>query len=249
MLAVLILSALTAIAFSMAAIVFIEIRTSGDTLRTEPALYATLGITEETLMQNKTNFTPTSLGDLNMVAASPYSGCAPVSKNVCTLNNVTLQFPGTQPIQFDQSPLIQVVQPREKITLPMYTPQSFDKQYGRMVISIIPTETDEDLTITLTKTDLANVKTVVIDHVDIDDLSAPLVFTNFQSDAQYDLELYNCGTSSGPCTSDDALIASIDTYDVNSTTAKGLPFIGKKVFKILANYLGLSRSYIVKIPD
>ena len=247
MLAVLILSALTAIAFSIAAIVLIELRTSGDVLRTEPALYATLGITEEALMQYKLKFTPSSLGHLNMAASPPYNKCQPASKSVCTLNGVTLDLPGTQPIPFDQSPRTQVIGPGEKITLPMYLPQKFDQQYGELRIKVLTTGSDEEVRVTIIRTDLSNNQTLTV-H-DMDATSPVYVYNNFQTNYQYDLELYNCGSSSGPCTADDAVTVSIDTYDTDRTTAKGLPFIGQKVFKIVSSYLGLTRSYTVKIPD
>ncbi len=55
MLAVLVLAGITAIAFSVAAIVFVEIRASGDLLRTEPALYAVQSVTEEALYSSTRN--------------------------------------------------------------------------------------------------------------------------------------------------------------------------------------------------
>ncbi len=49
LMAVLVLSAITAISFSLAAVVFAEIRASGDLQRTEPALYATQGVIEQSI--------------------------------------------------------------------------------------------------------------------------------------------------------------------------------------------------------
>lgn len=53
LLAVLVLSAITAISFSLATIVFIEIRASGDVTRTEPALYGTQAEIEEVIYKVK----------------------------------------------------------------------------------------------------------------------------------------------------------------------------------------------------
>lgn len=55
-LAILILSAIMAIAFSIATILFVEVRISGDLMRTEPALYAANGITEEALFTVRRGF-------------------------------------------------------------------------------------------------------------------------------------------------------------------------------------------------
>lgn len=51
LLAILVLSAITALSFSLAAIVFSEIRASGDLQRTEPALYATQGVIEQSIFK------------------------------------------------------------------------------------------------------------------------------------------------------------------------------------------------------
>ncbi|HVY68054.1 MAG TPA: hypothetical protein VHA30_04145 [Patescibacteria group bacterium] len=53
LLAILILSSILAISFSLATVMFIEIRASGDLLRTEPALYAANGIGEEAIFNVK----------------------------------------------------------------------------------------------------------------------------------------------------------------------------------------------------
>lgn len=49
LLAILILSSVLAISFSLATIMFIEVRTSGDLLKTEPALYAATGVGEQAM--------------------------------------------------------------------------------------------------------------------------------------------------------------------------------------------------------
>ncbi len=78
LLAILVMSAVTAIAFSVATIVLVEIRASGDVLRTEPALYTVQGVTEQAFYSFK-RFVPTSQMDI--------INCVPAS--FCTLNNVT----------------------------------------------------------------------------------------------------------------------------------------------------------------
>jgi hypothetical protein len=53
LLAILILSAITAISFSLSSIALIEIRAAGDVKRTEPALYSDQGVTEEAIYSIK----------------------------------------------------------------------------------------------------------------------------------------------------------------------------------------------------
>lgn len=53
LLAIIVLSSILAISFSLATVLFIEIRTSGDLLRTEPAFYAASGLGEQALFKLK----------------------------------------------------------------------------------------------------------------------------------------------------------------------------------------------------
>lgn len=86
LLALLVLSAISAIAFSLAAIVLVEIRASGDVLRTEPALYAVQGLTEQAFFKYATG------------AAVNYPS---------SINNVTLT--ASAPIKYDDSPKVDVI--------------------------------------------------------------------------------------------------------------------------------------------
>lgn len=53
LLSILVLSAIVAISFSFASIILVEIRSSGDVARTEPAFYAVQGVVEETIFKIK----------------------------------------------------------------------------------------------------------------------------------------------------------------------------------------------------
>lgn len=77
LLAVLILSALLAISFSLATITFIEIRTSGDLTRTEPSLYGASAIVEEALFNirrgvpNGSEYYDSALGNVTFATSTP----------------------------------------------------------------------------------------------------------------------------------------------------------------------------------
>src|SRR3989338_7787337 len=60
LLALLVLSAILAIRFSLATILLTEVKSSGDLIRTEPAFYAAEGITEEALYKIKRQVPPGS---------------------------------------------------------------------------------------------------------------------------------------------------------------------------------------------
>lgn len=115
LLAVLVLSAITAISFSLAAIVFTEIRASGDLQRTEPALYATQGVIEQSIYKVQRDvpdtlmcFDPSDASKLVPPGSATQSSCnsnTPIKSNI---NVVNITGVSTQDIS--QSPLSDTVE-------------------------------------------------------------------------------------------------------------------------------------------
>lgn len=238
MLAILILSALTAIAFSLATIVFIEIKSSGDALRTEPAMYATIGVTEEALFQYKRFIDPDVYG-FNVVQCSSDSKEA----HLCDLNNVNLTMPGDQPIMYDESPRIEVIPKGTTKALPMYSANNFDKQYESVIVEMLPIGSGVDLQVSFTKTDTFGTVTNIPDTpVTISEGGTPFEYTAFSGAGQYDLVLDNSKNEKNDVS------VSITTTRVRSAQPAGLPFLGEQVLRIVADHLGLTRTYQVRIP-
>lgn len=244
MLAVLVLSAVIAVAFSLATIVFIEIKSAGDALRTEPAVYATIGVTEEALFQYKRFITP---GDYN---GFDVPSCQPEELQVCNVNNVLLEMPGVQPILYDDSPRIQVIPKQTKLSLPMYgADNSFDKQYSEVTVEMLPTGNGPtvDLIVNLNKTEEdGTVIEGVIPNTTVFEGSPPFYFPSFDLHGQYDLILDNRGNDSD-------VTVSITTTRAGTTgdpdpTPDGFPFTGEQVLRIKAQHQGLTRTYQVRIP-
>lgn len=108
LLAVLVLSAMTAISFSLAAIVFVEIRASGDLQRTEPALYATQGVIEQSIFKVQRDIPDAQMCfDPNTLTDPTKTNClnnTPIKSNI---NVVTVSSVGAQDIS--QSPLSESV--------------------------------------------------------------------------------------------------------------------------------------------
>ncbi len=242
MLSILVLSAITAIAFSLAAIVLVELRSSGDVLRTEPALYATLGASEEALFQYKRFVNDREDG--STVNTLNIATCFPANQNICQLGNVALTFPGTQPLQFDNTPRVETVYAGTVTKIPLYTLNNFNLQYGKIVLQIVPNGTTASLAVNMVKTAIDGTVTdpLFTPSYSITSASSPLQLTSFVGNNQYDLVLDNTANST------QNILVSISSYDTNSTTPKGLPFIGQQVLKITADYLGLTRVYTIKIP-
>jgi hypothetical protein len=234
MLAILVLAAVTAVAFSLATIVLIEVRVSGDVLKTEPAMYATMGVTEEALFQYKRFITPDD-STMNV----PH--CLPTGLELCSLNGVNLELPGTQPIEFDDSPKIQVIPAQTKISLPMYKPDNFEKQYSLVRVEILSIGSGASVYVNLIETnDHGDHQEVPSEPVLISQGRPPFEYTGFAAPAQYDLVLDNRENV-------DATV-SITTVREPVASPAGLPFTGEQVLRIMANYAGLTRTYQVRIP-
>jgi hypothetical protein len=60
LLAILILSSILAISFSLATVLFVEVRTSGDLVKTEPAIYAATGVGEQALFDLQRSACPSN---------------------------------------------------------------------------------------------------------------------------------------------------------------------------------------------
>lgn len=235
MLAVLVLAAITAVAFSLATIVFIEVRSAGDAARTEPALYATLGVTEEALFQYKRAYDPIVGLQMNVPT------CAPSSQNICNLNGVTLSMPGTQPIAFDNSPREEFIGAGVTKVLPMYVVNNYDdQQYQFVQVDVLPNTSDAGV----------DISTNIYESDQIDPIpgfsgtaspGSPFSSSGFQSSGQYELIITNQSSTQD-------LNVSITTTRVGNAQPGGLPYIGEQVLRIMANYVGLTRTYQVRIP-
>jgi hypothetical protein len=92
LLAILILSSVLAISFSLATIMFIEVRSSGDLLKTEPALYAATGVGEQAFFNLERHACPSGSSSCYI---SNFS------------NNVTLN--GTPTVLATSTPIVTVV--------------------------------------------------------------------------------------------------------------------------------------------
>ncbi|HAG27628.1 TPA: hypothetical protein DCG61_02510 [Patescibacteria group bacterium] len=230
MLSVLLLAAITAIVFSFTTIVFIELRATGDVMRSEPAFYATLGVTEEALFQYKRYV---SSGQLDVPT------CFPSNQAICELAGVTIQLPGTQPIQEDDVPRLQTVRAGEVIEIPLYQLGDWTLQYGQLELEAIPIGNSGSLNADLIKINRDGTEQTVISDV-LREGDGALTLNIIDGDAQHELHLTNSTNGN--------FYTSIISYDTDNSTEKGLPFIAQRVLKIVADYAGITRTYKVFIP-
>ncbi|QQS22785.1 hypothetical protein IPM19_04120 [bacterium] len=244
MMAVLVLAAITAIVFSLATIVFIELRASRDLVRSEPNLYATLGVTEEALFQYKRYVNERSDGD--NVTLMDVPSCFPSRNGICLIGNVRLELPtekdgDPQPLDFDETPKLTTIFAGETQVFPLYSLNDYSLQYGLIRLQRVAVGNTGQLRISLrgipkdpeageTTTDYGNLSE-----------GPPMSISTFFPDYQYELIVQNTDPVNN-------VQLNITSYAADGATAKGLPFIGKKVLKVVANYLGLTRTYTVYIP-
>lgn len=251
MLSILVLAAITAISFSLTTIVFIELKSSSDVVKSEPALYATLGVTEEALFQYKRYVNERDTGEVVDLLDVP--GCMPKELEVCNLGGVTISFPvnpsqPTQPIEFDDPIRLETVYAGATNVIPLYRVNDFELQYNKLELQRVPTNNSNDLLITIRgiSENPSEPDQIFYNEVKLTEVEGPKSFNLISRGFQYELSLKNDVPLGGDPENIQVSISSFDQSDV----AKGLPFIGKKVLKIRADSPGLvtSRTYKVFIP-
>lgn len=244
MMAVLVLAAMTAIVFSLATIVFIELKASRDLVRSEPNLYATLGVTEEALFQYKRYVNERSDG--GDVTLMDVPSCFPSNNNICKIGNVTLELPlessgDPQPLDFDETPKLTTIFAGETQIIPLYSLNDYTVQYGLVTLQRVPVGNTGNLSVSLRKIPQdpeQGETTTFLFNLDEGD---PEPINQFITGNQYELVIQNLDLVNN-------VQLNINSYAADGTTPKGLPFIGKKVLKVVANYFGLTRTYTVFIP-
>lgn len=256
MLAVLILSAITAVSFSVATIVFIEIRSSGNSLRTEPNLYATLGVTEEALFQYKRGYEP---NPDSIIPEFDVPNCGgPNGSNVCFINNVTLTLPPPQPLEFDTNPRVEYIAPNSTKIIPMYRNLKFQQEYSQIDMQVFPNQSDTELEVLYVKTNAQGIKQCYpggtgdpwpCDVTSIVPIAPDkYTFNGFTPGNQPDADQFELTIKNNSLTQGVSVSIITKRYNALPGEPDGLPFTAKKVLRIVADYLGLTRSYQVEIP-
>jgi hypothetical protein len=239
LLAVLVLAAITAIAFSLAAIITVEIRSSGDVLRTEPALYAVQGVAEEAFFKYTRSVANSSLDIATNDNAGDTTGCTSTAPNVCLLNGVSLGNPPPRARQLDPAPRVDVIAAATTNRYLFIDPAQ-PNDFGQAFSSISVTELNGILGVTAVFNkccDAVGNKIVVR----TDNLSPNVKDTLTISDTgQYELAVQNPNSAM-------PLLVQIDGQ-MTSNGSHQIPLVGRHVLDITASYLGLTRKYSVDIP-
>lgn len=260
LLAILVLSAILAISFSISTILFIEVRSSGDLLRTEEALYAAQGVSEEVLFGVKhkvANFQPTSGayttqtsdGRVTLTSTSSLLSDMQVSDTVpLSANSLAL---GKRYDLFDAS---------------AENPSVAGSSYGRIKVTYKDTGNGNNLHVFLCQFDpnatpsvydimpvcsdagynsywLAGGRDIVLNtlpgHVSVFDTSA------LNPAMQQELVLYNEGNDPTSST----IYVQIEAFGPDFTTPKGMPNYYNTTVNINAANSGVNRKVRTIIPN
>lgn len=267
LLAILILSSVLAISFSLATIMFIEVRSSGDLLKTEPALYAATGVGEQAFF------------NLERSVCTATSGNCSYTTNFA--NNV--QMPNAPTILSTTTPIFIVkVKAGSSFdsTLNKYdfcdtTAGSSGCNYGKVIINYITTGSNggplyaylcefdpnspDYLSTPCTATGTPqNYWEAPADdssacpgnHPTFLDESGSLQLISYISCAswaiapakQQQLILTNPGSQGD-------IFVKITTFAPDGVTGKGLPFVGKTAVSINTQYASVGRKIQVVVPN
>ncbi len=250
MLSILLLAAITAISFSFITIVFIELRSSTDFVRSEPALYATLGVTEEALFQYKRYVNERDIGITLDPPLLDVTDCSPNDQpptyfNICKVGNVSVELPSTpftQPLAEDDPVRLETVYAKHKNVIPLYQVNDFSLQYSKLILQRVPVNNNDKMLVQVRAiAQDPNIEDSIVVDEKLFESTPTLTINQFFENYQYELILDN--------PSDDNIQVSIASFGPGvNPQPKGLPFVGKKVLKVMANYLGLTRMYKVYIP-
>ncbi len=221
LLAVLVLASITAISFSLATIVFIEIRSSSDFVRSERALYSAYAITEEALFKYSRNIDfdyLDGLGELNGVELSAEDQLESLSPLIDAVSASSSK-------QYD---LVDATNPNgpagyKRIKLVHSSQAGGELNY--VLWSIDPTGTEGP---------------TLISQDPLPDYGDFFEDQNLDINMQYQLDVTN--------NSGQDITINLYTYGPTVDESKGLPNIGQTYVDITASYLGLTRKYQAVIP-
>lgn len=251
LLSMLVLSSIASVAFSLAAVTFIEVRTSGDVQRTEPVYYSDQGIAEEAIFALKRDVSTVNFGsncDTNFISyPAPDPSITSETKicNISAQSSVEVIIPASAS-SYAASRRFYLFDPSNGGTGP--------GGYSR---------------ITITNTSKYNVPIrVYICRLDRectspgagtepwvaagDDIAqgasrtyqTPVIDGDSYS---YEVSIINLTTVNLPQVPQD-LFAKIDTFAADGVTPKGLPYLNKQAVQIQSTKASLTRRVEVLIP-
>jgi hypothetical protein len=253
LLAILILSSIMAVSFSLATILFIEIRTSGDLLRTEPAYYGADAVAEEAIYKVKRQVPDGSFAYTTALGNVKLNNPAPIESSVTTpIYQDTVQ-PNTN---FSNTSNHYILAPSSLIG---------GSGYGKITITYLNSGNSDNLTVYLCEYDPnlpydpngglpTSYKTIVCTDPNSNEYWTasgkgyalntsinPSHTWTLNPGLQQELIIFDSGATA-------AIHAQIEAFGSDGTTPLGIPYLNKKAVDINAENQGLDRKLRVEIP-
>ena len=246
-LSILVLAAITAVAFSLASVTLVEIQTSGDVERTEPSYYADQGITEEAIYSLKRKVSSVqgapNLGTNCATTFVSYTGPDPSIAGETKICDIMASY------NIEVRILTSANTYATARRFYLYNPANFGLGAGGYGNVSVTNTSKTNTTIHVYICKLINdCSTTGIweasSNVDITPGNGRVFILNgTASDGSYELAITNKSVATPP---DDAF-AQIISYDTNNV-GKGLPYLNKKAIQIQSTKSGLTRKVEVLIP-
>lgn len=249
LLSLLLLSAVAAISFSLATIVFVEIRASSDVQRTEPTFYATQAVVEEATFAIKRTTGQTAF---------------PTSFNCIGQTNTCISLVVPPPTRYRDVVITEKISPLSTTytnTANKYylvNPDDLyadtdgggspDGSYGKLQVTNIGDVPVRVALCPITVNDCVTPGTGLWEFSDIRLNPGSALGTGNQvlsPTTSYTLYILYDGAQGG---SQNGYVR-IATFSGDGVTARGIPYFGKKAVDITASYLGLTRKYRAVIPE
>jgi hypothetical protein len=243
LLAILVLSAILSISFSLASVLLIEIKSSGDLLRTEPSLYAAQAITEESIFKIKrktgVSIAASTIGTVSVSAPAESTTSTP-AQTVKILPGGSFTSTAARYLIFD---------PANPSCGPGDPPCG--SGYGRIKVTYLDSGNETDLRLYLCEFNPATAAAPCTSPSGSDftyenvavtrGTSTAWVSPLFDFDEQQELVLIN--------TSPSDMYVIIETFALDGVTGKGLPYFGETAIEVEANNAGLTRTLRSRIPN
>ncbi len=247
LLAILVLSTVLAISFSIAAVLLVEVRNSGDLARTEPAIYAAQGVTEESFFEQRRN-----------VPAGTF-------QLTSSLNSVDTQASTTkltEPIFFDKVSILSTDIQGSRNRYPLY---DVNQPYGGLdPVSGVPVGAGGYGRIQVTHVDTGSGVALHVYVCQFDpgastvDCASPaspnMVYRNIllgegqatpvldlDPSLQQEIVIYGDGTNDS--------FVQITAFGPSPFPPKGIPYFGRTAVEVTATTTTITRKLRIQVPD
>lgn len=255
LLSILVLSAILAISFSIATILFIEIRTSGDLVRTEGAIYAAEGLSEEVLFKLKRKIGGSfvysnKLGLVTLDTPIESTTTPLVYETVLGCENNTFEKAARLPVYNSDTPEIGSGYGKIKIEnfgdanidawICQYRPNGLNDFGDPYASSPCSNRDSNEYWINTTGDVVGTAPGIYVGkHESV--VSASNLNWSFDTNKQQEIVMFVPG-----CTT--SVLVKLTGYGSDGVTEKPLPLVGETSVTIKANSAGVSRKMRLTVP-